>query len=136
MLRRRIAHGLVLLFASSILSFAFIALAPGERFDDLLLSGRASPESVEAMRARHGIDRPLPVRYARWLVSMARGDLGHSIDYNGPVAPRLLSAARNTLLLTVPATFLAWLIAIPVGILQLDAEGRSDRLAFAIIEQV
>ena len=45
------------------------------------------------------------------------GDWGFSFAYNRPAGPILLSRARNTLLLALPATLLAWLIALPAGLL-------------------
>ena len=67
------------------------------------------------MRDRYGLDRSLPEKYLHWLQSIARGELGFSVAYNSPVGPLLWPRARNTLLLTVTATVLAWLIAVPVG---------------------
>lgn len=121
MLRRRIGQGLLLLFAASLLSFGFAALTPGEYFDDLRLNPSFSPETIDAMEARYGLDQPLPRRYLRWLGSMARGELGVSILHQSPVAPLLFRRARNTLLLTVSAMVLAWAIAIPVGIAVADS---------------
>jgi len=74
------------------------------------------PGTAEALRLRHGLDRPLPVRYVAWLGSMARGEFGYSLAYNGAVGPLLRQRIPGTLLLTATATLLAWLIAIPLGI--------------------
>ena len=116
MLRRRLSQGILLLLAASILSFAFAALTPGDYFDELRLNPQISAETIEAMRARYGLDDPLPVRYGNWLLSIARGELGFSKRYQAPVAPILLRRARNTLYLTLTATVLAWLIAVPTGV--------------------
>jgi peptide/nickel transport system permease protein len=56
------------------------------------------------------------LRYARWLASVFRGELGYSLAYNAPVAPLLWSRAQNTLLLGGLATALSWLIALPLGV--------------------
>lgn len=101
----------------SLLSFVFVELAPGNFFDEMRLNPRISTETVSKLRAQYGIDQPLPVRYVRWLGSVAKGEFGFSFAYNTPVAPLLWPRARNTLLLTGSATLLAWLIALPVGIL-------------------
>ena len=68
---------------------------------------------VEDCRARYGLDQPLPVKYLHWLQSVLRGELGFSFAYDRPVSSLIWPRARNTLLLTVPATTLAWLIAVP-----------------------
>ena len=63
---RRLANSLFLLVAVSLLSFAFAQLAPGDYFSELRNDPRVSPETVAALRAQYGLDRPLPVRYAAW----------------------------------------------------------------------
>ena len=128
-LSRRLAHGLLVLAGISVLSFVFTALAPGEYLDDIKLDPRISRETVAALRTRYGLDQPLPLRYLHWLQSLSRGELGFSVAYNRPVASLLWPRARNTLLLTVPATTLAWLIAVPIGAWSASQRGRwGDRL--------
>ncbi len=125
---RRVIHAVFLLFGVSVLAFLFAALAPGNYFDEMRLSPQISPETVAALRAQYQIDKPLPVRYVHWLGSVARGQMGFSFSYNTPAAPLLCVRARNTLLLTVTATALAWLIALPLGVWSADRLGRmSDR---------
>src|SRR5260370_25098728 len=88
------------------------------------LNPRIAPETVAAMRAQYGFDKPLPARYASWLNSVCHGEMGFSFAYNSPVAPLLLVRARNTLLLTITATLLAWAIALPLGIWSAERLGR------------
>ena len=45
--------------------------------------------------------------------SALHADLGYSIAYNTPVAPLLWSRAKNTLLLTITAMILTWIISVP-----------------------
>ena len=104
--------------AVSVLSFLFADLAPGDFFSEMRLDPASPPETAEALRARHGLDRPLPVRYAAWLASMARGEFGYSLAYNSAVGPLLRQRIPGTLLLTATATLLAWLMAIPAGHLE------------------
>jgi peptide/nickel transport system permease protein len=111
----RLGHGLLVLAGVSVLSFVLAELAPGSVFDEVRLDPRISAETVAAMRDRYGLDRSLPDKYFRWLQSIPRGELGFSVSYDSPVGPLLWPRARNTLLLTVTATVLAWCIAVPVG---------------------
>jgi peptide/nickel transport system permease protein len=93
------------------------------------LNPQISPETVAALRAQYQLDRPLPVRYAHWLNALAHGQMGFSFAYNSPVAPLLWARARNTLLLTVTATLLAWLLALPLGVWSAARLGRApDRV--------
>lgn len=127
-LARRFLHSVLLLLAVSALTFVLVDLAPGEFFDEMRLNPRISPETVAGLRAEHGLDRPLPVRYLHWLRSVAQGDWGFSFAYDSPAAPIVWVRARNTLLLTGTATFLAWLIAIPTGIWSAAKAGKAPDL--------
>ena len=131
-LARRLAHALVLLLAVSFLSFLLLQLTPGDFFDGLRLNPEISPQTIEALRAQYGLDRPLPVRYERWLVSLAHGQLGFSLAYKSPVGPLLRERARNTLLLAGTATLLAWLMAIPIGIWSAAAKGKWPDRVFGL----
>jgi peptide/nickel transport system permease protein len=126
---RRTLHAVFLLFGVSLLTFLFSALTPGNYFDEMRLNPQISQETVAALRAQYQLDRPLPVRYAHWLKAAVHGQLGFSFAYNSPVAPLLWVRARNTLLLTITATFLSWLLALPLGVWSASKLGRApDRV--------
>lgn len=126
---RRLLHGVFLLFGVSVLTFLFLALAPGNYFDEMRLDPQISAQTVAALRAQYGVDDPLPIRYLRWLRSVAGGELGYSFAYNLPAAPLLWGRAGNTLILSITATVLAWLVAIPLGVWTATRKGRAaDRL--------
>jgi peptide/nickel transport system permease protein len=125
----RLAHAFFLLVGVSFLSFLFTTMAPGNYFDEMRLNPQISPQTVLALRAQYGVDRPLLVRYGRWVESIAHGDLGFSFAYGSPAAPLLWVRARNTLLLTSVATILAWLIALPLGIWSAENRGRLPDIA-------
>src|SRR5712691_4577222 len=126
----RLGNGLLVLIGVSVLSFLLAELAPGSVFDELKLDPRISAATAAAMRDRYGLDRAFPVKYVDWLRSIVRGEWGFSVAYNAPVGPLLWPRVRNTLLLTVTATGLAWLIAVPVGIWTASRKGRwPDRVA-------
>jgi peptide/nickel transport system permease protein len=123
-LGRRLGHAVLLLAGVSILSFLFAELAPGDVLDEMRMDPRISPATVQALSERYGLDRPLPHKYLLWVQSLGRGELGFSVTHNAPVGPLLWRRARNTLLLTIPATVLAWLVAIPVGVWAAARKGR------------
>jgi peptide/nickel transport system permease protein len=128
-LLRRMGHALFLMTGASMLAFLFTTLAPGNYFDEMRLNPQIAPKTVAAMQAQYGMDKPLPVRYVSWLNSLIHGDMGFSFSYNSSVTPLLLVRARNTLLLTVTATMLAWAIALPLGVWSAERLGQlPDRL--------
>lgn len=112
----RLLHALLVLFGVSVLSFAFLEMAPGDYFSEMRMNPQIAPETLASLRERHGLDRPLPVRYAHWALSAARGEFGFSFAYNAPAGPLVWERARNTLALTAAAALAAWLIAIPLGL--------------------
>jgi peptide/nickel transport system permease protein len=59
------------------------------------------------MRTQFGYDQPVPVQYARWLATVARGDLGYSRSWQQPVTTVLATTLPNTLMLIVPAFLLS-----------------------------
>lgn len=130
-LLRRLLQAAFLLIGVSILTFLFSTLAPGNYFDEMRLNPQISPETVAALRAQYELDRPLPVRYGRWVNSLLHGEMGFSFAYNSPVAPLLWVRARNTLLLTVTATLLAWALALPLGIWSATTLGRAPDRALS-----
>jgi peptide/nickel transport system permease protein len=123
-LSRRLLRALLLLMGVSVLCFFFTEMAPGSFFDEMRLNPQVSPEAITTLRSHHGLDRPLPVRYAHWVRAVAHGDLGYSIAFNAPVTALIWARAKNTLLLTGTATLFTWLIGIPFGILTANSRGR------------
>lgn len=130
---RRASHAVLVLVAVSAILFLFLDLAPGDFLSEMRLDPRISPAALSALRARYGLDRPLAVRYVRWVGAALHGDLGYSFAYGTPAGPLLLERARHTLLLTGTALFLTWLIAVPLGA-ACAARPRSalDRLSAAV----
>ena len=112
----RLSQAAALLIAVSLLSFVFLQLSPGDYFQEMRLNPQISQVTVERTRAQYGLDKPILIRYGRWLASAVRGQFGISLAYGTPVGPLLWARARNTLLLTVTATFLGWAVALILGV--------------------
>lgn len=113
--RRLVAGGLfVLLVSSSALVLA--RLAPGDATSALVLSG-ADPASIEAARARLGLDRPVHVQLGRWLTGLSALDLGESSRFNQPVSGLLAGRMSQTALLASLALLLATVLGLGAGVL-------------------
>ena len=106
-----------LLLGITILSFLIIQLSPGDFLAEIRLNPVVSQETVDQMRANFGLDRPLHIQYVRWLGNIVRGDFGYSFAFQVPVLWLINTRLLNTLLLNVVALVVAWLIAVPIGIL-------------------
>ena len=133
---RRFLHGALLLIGISIASFALAALAPGDFYSGLQFDPLISPEAVNAMRSQHQLDRPLAERYVAWAKSALRGEFGYSLAYHTAAGPLIRQRNPATLLLTITATLLAWMIALPAGIYHAIRRGRWQDHAFELLGAV
>ena len=75
---RRLLEMIPVLLGITLLAFIFMQLLPGDPIT-ILTGGKASPETVAALRARYGLDKPVYIQYLRFLANSLRGDLGTSI---------------------------------------------------------
>jgi peptide/nickel transport system permease protein len=116
-LLRRMGHGFLLLLGVSVLLFILQQAAPGEFLSDMRLNSQISDQTLAVLRAQYGLDQPVPVRYLHWLKSIFHGDLGFSFAYNVPVAGLIWPRVLHTVLLTLPALIISWLISVPLGVL-------------------
>jgi peptide/nickel transport system permease protein len=125
----RLGYSALVLGLVSVLTFALIELSPGEFFDDLKADTRVASGAIDSLRQQSGLTESPVIRYLVWVQSVARGDFGISLAHRAPVGSLLWDRARNTLLLTVPATLVTWLIALPLGLWLAQRRGRwTDRL--------
>jgi peptide/nickel transport system permease protein len=76
----------------------------------------ATPQAVAELRARMGLDRPLPVQFVLWLSRVVEGELGRSFFLGQPVFDAILSRLPVTLSLTAAALTCAVLIGVPIGV--------------------
>jgi peptide/nickel transport system permease protein len=95
--------------------FALLHLAPGDPAA-VMLGPEATPAQVERARERLGLDEPLLVQYPRWLLDLARLDLGESLFLDRPVATAIGERIVPTLQLTVYALAIALALGVPAGV--------------------
>ena len=75
---RRLAQAIPTLLIVVTASFFLIRLAPGGPFD---LERPLPPAAMENLKRLYGLDEPLIVQYGRYLLGLARGDLGPSFSF-------------------------------------------------------
>lgn len=120
-LLRRLGLALVTCVFISILTFVIIRLPPGDFVDayiaNLAASGSTiSVEQAAAMRQEYGLDRPAIVQYALWMGRVLEGNFGVSMVWRRPVTEVIGDRLWLTMLVSVSALFLTWIIALPIGI--------------------
>jgi peptide/nickel transport system permease protein len=112
---RRILATVPVLAVVAIVVFAILHLSPGDPAA-LIAGDHATPQQVEAIRARLGLDRPVHEQFFGWLGRLFRGDLGISIFSNLPVTTLFLQRVEPTVALAVLTTIIAVALAVPIGI--------------------
>ena len=131
---RRLAGLLVTLALASVIVFAVLEVLPGDPAR-AMLGTNATPDAVEALRERLGLDAPLPERYLAWVGGMAGGDMGRSLTYGTPVAVLIADSAAVSLPLAVAALALTIVIAVSVGIAAAARRGgRADGLIMGLTQ--
>ena len=119
---RRLFQAVPLLVLLSLISFAILHLAPGDPVA-LLYGVEATPQDLAQVRARWGLDRPLPFQYLNWLAHVLQGDLGRSLVDGRPVATMLGERLAATLVLALAALGLAIPAGVALGILAATRAG-------------
>ena len=120
-LLRRLLIAIPSLLGISVVLFTVLALAPGDPFEELATNPAVPPEVRAALRAKFGLDDPVPVRYVRWLTAMVQGDWGFSFVSRVDVDKLILQRLPTTLFVIGSSQILALLIAIPGRRLRRDA---------------
>src|SRR5919106_1649808 len=105
-LLRRLALTIPILFGISLLVFFMLHTAGGDPAQ-LILGARADPQSLAALRAEMGLDQPLPVQYATFLMNALRGDLGRSYRSQTPVVEEIAARFPATIELAVASMVIA-----------------------------
>jgi peptide/nickel transport system permease protein len=112
---KRILLLIPVLIGVSILSFLLIHLAPGDPARTIA-GEHASTQTIEALREKYGLDKPLATQYWIWFRQVLKGDLGRSIVSNQPVMREILDRFPNTVELTFVSMFIAILVGAIAGI--------------------
>lgn len=112
---KRSVYTVITLFAVSIIIFALTQLLPGN-VAQMILGQFATEESVAALEAQLGLNRPAHVQYISWITGVLTGDWGTSYFWGVPVTELVITRLGRTLELATVTFILMVLIAIPMGI--------------------
>lgn len=113
---RRVLWSVVVLLVVSATTFLIFFAVPTNPAQ--LIAGKyATPQTIAKIERDLGLDKPLPVQYARFVGNLARGDLGYSYVSQQPVSRAITAAFPKTLSLTVGAVVLWLVIGIPLGVI-------------------
>lgn len=119
---RRLFMMVPTMFAISIVTFIIIQLPPGDFFttyiSNLAAMGEAVDQTVvENIKKDYGFGEPVYVQYAKWITKIVtKGDFGQSFQRGQPVTDLIGDRMMLTILLSLFALVITWIIAFPIGI--------------------
>lgn len=114
MIATRLALAVPLLFAVATLIFLLTHVLPGD-VAGIIAGPNATPENIEAIRDRLGLNKPLWEQYTDYLAGLLRGDLGESFVTGRDVRTELLDRLPSTLLLVTLGILAATLWGLLLG---------------------
>ncbi|TMV75497.1 ABC transporter permease, partial [Thioclava sp. BHET1] len=132
LIAQRVALGILLLFAASLLIFLGTQALPGD-VAQAILGQSATPQALANLRKSLGLDEPAYLRYIHWLIGVFHGDLGTSLTNGSDIAKDIGSRLGNTLFLAGTAAVVSVPLAITLGLISVRYRGRwPDKLISAI----
>ena len=115
---KRLLQAIPIIIAIVVMNFLLLQLAEGDAVDVLAgEAGSATPEYMAELRAKFGLDQPVPVQLLVYLKNVLTFDLGYSFRHDMPVSTLLLDRVVPTLLLMVATITLAVGFGIFLGLL-------------------
>lgn len=123
-LLKRFVTFVLTMAAASVVIFAVQGALPGNAAQ-VMLGESATPEAVQALSRKLGLDQPAVVRYGRWIAGLASGDMGTSVAYDTPIAELIGERLAVTAPLAAMAMLLTTVIALTAGVY---AASKHDRL--------
>ncbi len=118
---RRLILAVLTIWAVSVLSFLIIKLPPGDYVTAYIAQmsmsgGYVSQQEAQAMRHEYGLDQPVYVQYLRWMRLVVHGRFGVALEWRRPVVEVIGDRLWLTLVVSVGAILITWLLALPIGI--------------------
>ena len=124
----------LVLFGVSVLVFLMIRLIPGDAVAIMLgANTEVTPDRIQELERRLGLDLPFYQQYAQWIGGVLRGDLGTSIWTGRPVAQEIGAAIWPTLQLTFLSVLVGAGLAVPIGAFMAQARGQAAEVVVRIV---
>ena len=113
---KRLVMLIPVLIGVTFLVYFIISLSPGDTA--AMLAGEdADAATIEALRHELGLDQPVIVQYAKYMLNLLQGDMGNSYKTGRPVTNMIVSCFPNTAKLAFWSILVAVGIALPIGVI-------------------
>lgn len=130
---KRALTGLLCIAMSLCINFFIIHAAPGDPIRLLAGTDSPSPEMVEALTEKYGLDQDLHIQFIRYVGNLLKGDMGTSIYTNEPVAKEIMDRLLPTILLALTASLTALILGTLLGIFCARHVGSKLDMAFGSV---
>lgn len=114
---KRLGQAAVVIVLVTIIAFAVLHALPGGAAR-ATLGKEATQAQIDEFNHENGFDLPVHEQYFRYVDKLAHGDLGYSYRLNQEVTDAIAQRLPKTIVLSLMSTFLAIIIAIPLGVWQ------------------
>src|SRR5690606_22977738 len=114
-LATRLINAIFMLFTVAVLVFFLLRLAPGDPAYVLAGEYGTTPEYLEYIREKFGLNQPLSTQLKNHLSLLIRGDLGYSFVWREPVLDIILEHIPRTVLLMLSSLTVAAIGGITLG---------------------
>ena len=129
---RRLFSTLIVMMIVGIFVFLLLHLSPGDPAA-IIAGDNATPEQIDGIRRKLGLEDPLLVQFLRWAGHVVQGDLGISIFSNEPVLKLVGQRLEPTVSLALSTLLIAVTLAVTFGVLAAWKAGTwVDRLLMVI----
>jgi glutathione transport system permease protein len=128
----RLFQALLTLIGALSIMFLILRLTPGDPVQ-IMLGDYRTPELEAALRARYGLDQPLPVQYVIYVGNVLTGNFGVSYWRNQDVTTLVASVLPYTVQLALGAIVVTCVIGLPLGVIAALKRNTSADLAAMMI---
>jgi len=130
---QRLLAALFTIWVTTVAVTLLIHAVPGDPVRIMYAKFQATPEQIEAIRSRLGLDEPIWVQYGMFMGRLFEGDLGRSIVGDQPVLDILLTRFPPTLLLASASLLIALVIGLSLGFLAAYKRGTATDITAMVI---
>ena len=140
---KRIIALIPVIFVISVILFGMLHAMPG---DPVLAMMPIDPNSrqdpaeykriYDMTAAEMGYDKPIPEQYVRWVIKTAKGDFGYSSQYKRPVVQVVAQPIKNSLILNIGSTVIAFIVSIIIGIKSAVRQGKIYDRVWQVLSMV
>lgn len=114
---RRILIAIPVILLVTMIMYLIVNMAPGDPVDMMIGQEGLAPQEVEKIRQDLGLDKPIYVRYVKWLGQLLHGNMGYSYLDHQPVLDRISERLVPTFSLMIFVIVVSYALAVPIGVI-------------------